>query len=439
MRTAIVCILLAMIAILADTHRSQAQEISGFSSVGAVSVCTGLGCTRKTGFRTYNVEEQAYVDTEEDYTASLYYDVTSTSAMYYGGNSVPVDTGTVTGNPTASGSYSITYSVVPGTNDSCVTVPGIAPYGPTTYCDDISPGVYTETTDHIVDMFYVAALGEYYDLYGFTNGDGDGDYNSGYWFSVTVWGLYVAEASALVGQSYDSSNNTGNTNFQGPSIETALYQTFIPDDWVQGPGLPQCSPDIFAGDNRGFSPQLESYRAMQAISMGIGGFTGVDETNAPPAQATGTTFEFSLAVLVNNVIPDTAYNFDYLGECTIDAVDEWGQASTDEMQPPQVTYTGPTTTGTVFSGQAENPVPLFAFPIGWFIPLTLQETDPSDLMVTGTLGAKCYPASEVSVGGTDVGDWMPPSSSLTYVTACLGGLGAISQPISTDIPLVVAP
>ncbi len=175
---------------------------------------------------------------------------------------------------------------------------------------------------------------------------------------------------------------------------------------------------------------------MQAISIGIGGFTGVDQTNAPPAQDTGTTYEFSPAVLVNNMIPDTAYNFDYLLTCPSNAVDDWGKATTADMEPSEVTYVDPGTSGTVFDGSAENPVPLFAFPIGWFIPLTLQEPDNTDLMVTGTLGAKCYPASEVSVGGVDVSTWMPTSNSLAYVTACLGGLGGINQSFSTDIPLI---
>lgn len=73
MRTTITCILFAMLGVLTTLSSAQAQEISGFSTMSAVNVCTGLGCTRRGGSKTYVLQESAYVDTEEDYTAALYY------------------------------------------------------------------------------------------------------------------------------------------------------------------------------------------------------------------------------------------------------------------------------------------------------------------------------------------------------------------------------
>lgn len=321
-------------------------------------------------------------------------------------------------------------------------MPGIAPYGPTTYIDDITPGIYTETTDHVVDFFYVTSLGEFYDPYGFSMIDDDGgDYDSGYWYSVTVWGTYLAEASVVVGQSYDSSNNTANSALQGPSITTASYQAFIPPAWIDGPSTASCpvlQTVIYASDNRGFDPQIESYRAMQAISMGIGGLTSVTPFTAPPVEATGWTYQFSSAVLQNNQIPATAYNWNYLGDCSSKGINMLGHASTSGMTEPGVIYNGTESTQTTFSGSVSNPVPLWAFPISWNAPLTLTEPSPTDLHVSGTLHATCYPAHEVSVGGVDLsgGTWMPSSNNLAYVAGCLLGAEEVHQPISQDIPLL---
>lgn len=83
MRTAITRTLFAMLGVLvALSGTAQGQEISGFSTIGIINVCSGLGCTRSGSPKTETAKVSAYVETEEDYTASLYYDVTSVSAAY---------------------------------------------------------------------------------------------------------------------------------------------------------------------------------------------------------------------------------------------------------------------------------------------------------------------------------------------------------------------
>lgn len=344
--------------------------------------------------------------------------------------------GSITGNPTANATYTIPSANLPGTVETSYTIPGVAPYGSTTYINDITPGIYTEATDHVVDFFYVTSVGEYYDPYGYSVVTSDGgDYDSGYWFSVTVWGTYIEEASVILGESYDSTDNNGNSALQGPSITTASYQAFIPSDWVPGPGALTCLSDIYAGDNRTFNPNISSYRAMQALQMGIGGLTSVNATNAPPAEATGWSYEFSQNVLVGNEIPNNAYNFNYLGKCSSLGINDFGHASTADMPRPVPVYNGTNSTSTEFCCSASNPVPLLSFAIAWDVPLTLTEPSASDLRVTGTLKGDCFPAHEVSVAGTDVATYTPTSYTLSNITACLAGFTPISQSISKDITL----
>lgn len=450
MRTAITRTLFAMIGVLMALSGAQGQEISGFSSIGLVSTCTGGGftggCTnpRKGASLTYTAGVSAYVDTEEDYTASLYYDVSSVSAAYYGGSPTPLTSGSITGNPSATTKYSVPGTVLNGTVRTSFTSYGYAPnYNTTTYINDITPGIFTEATDHVVDFFYVTSVGEYYDPYGYSLANGDGDYNSGYWFSVTVYGTYLEEASVVLGESYDSTDNNANSALQGPSITTASYQSFIPPAWIYGPptsGCPLLQTVIYAGDNRGFDPTLESYRLLQAISLGIGGLTSVYPANAPPVESTGWTYQFSSAVLQNNQIPPTAYNLDYLGDCSSLGINELGHQSTSGFISPGVIYNGTSSTQTTFEGSATDPLPVFAFPISWDVPLTLTEPSSTDLHVSGSLNSTCYPAHEVSVGGVDLnngGTYMPGQNNLPYITGCLSGtIPNIHQPINQDINLV---
>lgn len=438
MRTAITRTLFAMLGVLmALSGAARAQEISGFSTMEIVYVCQfPQGCFRDMA-QKWALNAEAYIDTEEDYTASLYYDVSSVSAAYYAADSTPLISGSITGNPSAKTNY-----IVPNPNlTGTVTTTHYGLHGLNTYIDSLTPGIYTEATYHEVDFFYVTSVGEYYDPYGYSvlNGQPEGDYNSGYWFSVTVYGTYLAEASAILGESYDSTDNNSNAAVQGPAITTASYQAFIPTDWVPGPGIPSCFNDIYAGDNRGFNSAITSYRAMQSIQMGIGGLTSVTSQNAPPVEATGYSNEFSVKVLnSNNVIPNQVYNFDYLGQCSSLGLNAYGHASTSNMLPPVAVYNGTNSTSTEFCCSAGNPVPLLSFDIDWDVPLTLTEPSASDLRVTGTLTIDCFPAHEVSVAGYDVATFMPTDFSLSHISACLGGVGKIiNQPIQYDITLTL--
>ena len=225
---------------------------------------------------------------------------------------------------------------------------------------------------------------------------------------------------------------------------TALYQDFIPLDFAYGPTAPlqtNCFPDIYAGDNRTWNPALGSFRAFQQVSLGVGGDVSVNPFNYPPAQETGFTYEFSPNVLVGGAIPDTAYNYDYYGKCSALGVNLDGHAPTTEMVSPGVSYVGTQSTSTLFYGSASNPVPLAAFPIQWDVPLTMTEPNvaPAILHVAGSLSATCFPAHEVSVGATDVAQWMPLSETSAYIAACLLAGRVPLRTINQDLPLSPIP
>lgn len=418
----IICAVLCL-TLVARTH---AQEIWGLSTLSFVSVnpeqplvSNGIICPPTRCSIHYIRGTEAYSDTQEDYVASLYYDVTSSSAIISGGNSYPDGEKTFTGNPTAAGSFT-------SENES-----------------NGSSRLKSEVTGHIVDFFYYASLG-YYDPYGFSivNNNPDGDYNYGYWFSVDVYAYYIAEASVLVGEDWSAGEDTYGKNFQGPNVMNVMYQAFIPPDYVYGPPA-SCFPNVYAGDNRIssngspiFMPDLGSFRAMQAISVGVGSYTGISPANAPPVQATGWSYEFSSSVLQNNMIPPSAYNYNALGACSKTGIDDYGKANTNSFDEPGVIYNGSNDTQTTLSGSASNPVPLFSFPIDWDVPLDLTEPNVADLHISGTLNSTCYPAHEVSVSGVDVGTWSPSSNNTVYITGCLAAPMTVHQPISADIPLV---
>jgi hypothetical protein len=426
------------ISLFLSIYEARAQQISGISTLSFVSKCTRncSGPPRVPPVTPLFVREvQAYADTEEDYTASLYYDVQSTSAGYLGGGTTPLATVNISGNPTATA----TYVVASGTTEIFgSTIPAIQ-----------TGGLYSEVTDHFVDCFYVSSVGEYYDPYDFSiiNNNPDGDYDSGYWFSVDVYGTYIAEASVLLGEDWDATSDPDNKFYQGPTIVNVMYQAFIPPDNVPGPPDSSCTSVVYAGDNRVtstgapiFIPTLGSFRAMQAISVGVGGYTSIYPANAPPAEATGWTFNFSSSILQSGIIPPSAYNYQYLGACSTHGINDYGKANTNDMDEPGVIYNGSTSTQTTLSGAATNPIPLISLSIDWDIPLTFTEPSNADLHVNGTLNADCYPAHEVSIGGTDIpgGTWSPTSNSLGNITTCLSGVGQIHQTINADIPLVPA-
>jgi hypothetical protein len=439
-----VALWLAPLFALTPHQAASAQEISGFSTESIINKpsCTPHATPLTTasapagisapvpppipycppgGKPVYTETVEPYADTNEDYTASLYYNVTSTSVLYYEGSNTYLTGGTGTGNPTAAGTYSYQNPVA---------------------------GVYTEVTGHYVDFFYIASAGEYYDPYGYslTNGEGGDTDGSGYWFSVFVYGTYLAEAQVLLGESFDSQNYS--TNYQGPTAQTITYQAFIPPNNVPGPPPAanlSCVSAVYAGDNRttasgtaAFNPQIGSYRGLQQVSVGVGGLTSITSTTAPPIDIAGYSFAFNSKVLVNGLIPDTAYNYDYLGQCNAATIDEWAPDSTANFIPPFVTYSNGGSNVTL-TGREKNPISSVALSIVWNHNIVLTEPTPSDLHVSGNFTATCYPAHELTVGYTDVATWNPSSNSLPYITACLTNAVPVSINLNTDIPLYAAP
>ncbi len=106
-----------------------------------------------------------YSDTEEDYTASLYYNIETANAVYYEDSNTPLNSQDLSGNPSQALSYNYAY---PANGD----------------------GIYSETTAHLLDFFYITSIGEYYDPFGYsaTNGEGDGNWDSGFWFYAMLTG-----------------------------------------------------------------------------------------------------------------------------------------------------------------------------------------------------------------------------------------------------------
>lgn len=401
---------------------ARAQEISGVSTVGFQWV----KCFPVTScLHGEKLEFIAYTDTEEDYAASVYYDVEGASATYFGSSStalVAYDTGAQ--NPTATGTY------IP----PAPTLP--AGYSGSPY----AAGIYGEYTDHYVDCFFVAGYG-YYDPYSFSiaSGEPNGDYNSGWWYSVDAYGTYLAEAAILIGETGDISNQyTG--DYTGGTIETVLYQDFIPPNNVQGPPAADCDLVVYAGDDRQtstgavvFTPLLASFRAMQQVSVGVGGYTLINPTNAPPINATGWTYQFPNSSLEAGVIPESAYNFDNIGKCSSKGINHYGHASTSNMHIG-LNYDGATSSEVTLTGAAGNPVPLWAFDINWTADVILSESGGA-LHIGGSFTSDCYPAQELSVGSHDLVQYSPSSNNLVYITACLGGGSPYKKSINQTAPL----
>ncbi len=381
---------------------ARGQSISGFSTVGEIRTFSS-----KKGVIT-PIFIQAYSDTQEDYTASLYYNVAAQSALFYEGNQTPVVSQFYQGNPSASGSYNL-------------------PSGVTSQA-----GMYTVVTNHYVDFFYVASAGQYFDPYGFSvvsSDGGDDGYGSGYWFYLYA-ALYVVEAQALVGQSFGSVNHNPSL-LTNPGITSVMYQAFIPPDYVGGPPGATCLRNIYSGDNRGLNPAGGSYRALQQVVVGYAGLT----VNSPPVQATGYTYRFSTSVVQNGQIPASAYNYAYLGQCSSSGIDAYGHASTSNMVPPVVTYAG-ASTSVQLSGSASDPVPLWSFSIDWNYTVNLVQTGTFNLHASGTYSNDCYPAHELSVQSVDVYNYVPAANDLATVSLCLAGVGSLNGQISKDIPII---
>ena len=191
MRVVDVSVVIALLVTLCTNAKpSHAQEISGFSTISVGRYSTGGSQTAPPStekefgtpavITNSKLEVAAYIDTQEDYTAQMYYDVQSASSVFQGGSQTALSNfQTAVGAPTAAATYLTLWS---------------------------GNALYTEATAHIVYFFYVASSGAYADPYGFSTTSNDGDYNSGYWFSVYS-NLYVEIASIILGESFDSMNS----------------------------------------------------------------------------------------------------------------------------------------------------------------------------------------------------------------------------------------
>ncbi len=371
-------------------------------------------------------QAKVYSDTEEDYTASLYYNVETENGVYYEDSSTPISSQDLPGNPSISLAYTYIY---PANGD----------------------GIYSENTAHLLDFFYVTSIGEYYDPFGYsaTNGEGDGNYDSGFWFYVDAYGQYITEASVLLGETYSviNHNSPGSGNPSTPSAKnySVVMQTFIPGNNAEAPykpfplsSLPSCGPERYAGfplgyfegDSRGSNPNLGSYRSFQQIMLGLGGSVPL----GGGVQDTGYTHLFDADAIANGIISQAALADTVQGDCHY--LIAQGKADTKSMIRPQASGQGGSSVSTTLQGSTGNPLaPSGA--IQWNAQVTLTQTSPTTVNVTGTMFHKCFPAYELSIGGTDV-DYQPPANSdFSTIFTCLAGFGAVTDPINRQI--IVAP
>ena len=430
MKTSVMTLVFAAIFLIAGgLCAAHAQSFSGFSTVGVFDItphplpppkpCVPnrpcihpeiTPCQINCPGDSYS--PGAYVDTEEDNVAALYYNVESESSFYLGGNANPLVTADGAGNPSASGRYYV----------------------------NAPPGLWTEVTAHYVDFFYVSTYG-YSDPYDLSAGYSDGGYNDSYWYYLNYALQYVKEARVLLGETADSTNNQS-LPAPGPAVLSVLFQQFISPQNVAGPTIAginfagnPCNPDVYAGDNRGFNPALGSYRAFQQAMVPVGGYS---QPLVPGTQETGWTYEFSSSVLQNGLIPNSAYNYNSLYKCSSTGIDEYGHAPTSTMQFPIPDLSAaPYSTSLTLKGSTSNPVPVIAFPITWHGTVTLTEPVSSAVIVTGNMTVQCFPSAELTVGPIDVLDYSPTSNNPAYIGACLAGLST-TYPISATIPTLVS-
>ncbi len=403
MRTCLYYILFALAAVSAS-----AQSITGYStvSIGVMGqFCNRVGCPPPVLTPILNV----YTDTEEDYTAALYYDVENTTAIYGVNGSLITTISAPPGNPTAPATYSLPMNNANGATD----------------------GIFSAYTTHILDFFYIAAAASYYDPYGysgFTNGTGDGGYGSGYYFNVYV-NLYLQLARVVLGQTYSLANNS--TQDTGASATAAraysvLYQTFIPPDVVISPADDFTCVDPFnayGGDNRGFNPLLGSARAFEQISLGVG---GLFLPNQLGAFDTGITHQYAHDALdANGHLLPAALGDGITGDCHY--LKRLAKAPRTTLTQPVASYSGGVAS-TTFLGKTGNPLEPSP-PIDFNATVQLAKVGTT-VYVSGQITHDCYPAHEVSVGITDVYAFMPAGNDVTVVAPCLAGVGALTVPIT---------
>jgi hypothetical protein len=403
--------LLAIFTLAIPSSEANAQAISGYSV--AEEAVIPVTCPGSTQICYQSVVED-YVDTEEDYTASLYYNVEGVSAFY---------------GPAA---QLINYGDLPGNPGSIFAL-----YNGYTNAQAADDGIFSEFTDHYLDFYYITSAG-YYDPYNYSGiVSAGGDWDSGFWLRVDVWGTYIAEASVLLGETYSVLNHNTPNSGAGTGNARAfsvMYQTYIPDEWIYGPTDAVC-PDphkIYQGDWRQSNPNLGSYRTFQQITLGVGGLTLPSQ---PGTEDTGFTHRFAPdSIDAQGHITQAARQDTVTGDCHyLEAV---GHASTSSMMYPTPSYSGGTAS-TNFIGDAGNPLePSPA--ISWNANINISESTPTTLSVSGTVTHDCYPAHEISVGQNDVYWFQPPlQSSFTDIGLCLAGVGQISAPISRSF--VIAP
>ncbi len=435
---AVVCAAMIAPAVL------QAQSITGYSAIFETGLCPpgstpqppgthpspyisfpiGHGPVTCTLANSTNLSAETESETEEDYTAALYYDVQTATSEYYNIQSSPVASQTTA--PTNGGASTLMSYEYPGAN---------------------ADGIYSEDTLHYLNFFYVTTGGGYYDPYGYSgivNGQGDGNYGDGFWYYVTVIGIYVGEASVVLGQTIGAMNHNSihPTNPNTPSARSysVLMQTFIPGNNAEAPYKPPpfCGATQydslpigwFQGDNRAANPDLGSYRSFQQVTLGLGGVT-------PPTtgvQDTGYTHLFAQDAITNGVISQAALQDRTQGDCHY--LIYLDKASTSGMTRPQANGSGGSSASTTLQGSAGNPLtPSGA--IQWNAQITLTQSSPTTVSVSGTMLHKCFPAYELSVAGTDV-DYQPPTSSNFFTIAtCLAGFGEVTESFSTQ--LIIAP
>ena len=390
---------------------AHAQAIAGYS----VAEETIIPVSCPTGICNQPVVED-YVDTEEDYTASLYYNVEGVSA-FYGPAGQLINAGDLPGNPSSTYALYNAYS-----NDQAN-----------------ADGIFSEFTDHYLDFYYFSPSG-YYDPYGYSlTGGVDGDWDSGFWLQVYVYGTYLQEASVLLGETYSVLNHNTPNSGAGTGNARAfsvLYQAYIPNEWVYGAsdGIDCANPTrIYQGDNRGPSVNLGSYRAFQQITLGVGGLTLPSQ---PGTEDTGFSHRFAADSLDGQGVhlSQAALQDPVTGDCHyLEAV---GKASTSSMTYPTPSYNGGTAS-TNFVGAAGNPLEPSPS-IDWNANINVTESTPTTLSVSGTITHDCYPSHEISVGQNEVYSFAAPlDASVTTIGLCLGGVGQISAPIARTF--VIAP
>lgn len=417
--------------------RLYAQSITGYSvmadvyarctGINAVPITAPLGSTLPSvtpsssarlpppiSYPQCPVAAQAYFDTEEDYTAAMYYNVQNVTSVFRPDGSV-FQTVNVQGTSSAKGSVNQSYIALGAATD----------------------GIFTETTDHYLDLYYVVN-GSYYDPYGYSllNGGMNGDWNTGFWLNVYVYATYIAQVAVLLGETYSSLNHStqnAGSSTGNPRRFSALLQVYIPSEWDYGNiegGCPNVNR-IYAGDNRSQSTSLGSYRAFQQLTLGVGGLTLPSQ---PGAQDTGYTHEY---------YPDSLDSNNHFLQAALASqpspchyLEAIGKATTAGMQRPTPQYSGGTSS-TQFIGHAGNPLVSYAPAIDWNASISLSEPTTTDLKVGGAITHDCYPAFELSVGQNDVYAFTPPANDTFYIANCLAGVEQVTGLIARDF--IIAP